>query len=125
MEFKSNKPIFRQIADYCINAVITGDWPAGGRVPSARELASQLAVNLHTVLKAYEMLEADGIIYSRRGMGFFVADEGVERAVGAHRREIFDSGSLDDLFEQLSVAGVSPAELTAAYERYLGEKQQR
>lgn len=75
MEFTTDKPIYRQIADYCCEQVLTGAWPSGGKVPSVRELALDMAVNTHTVLKAYDQLQADGIIAPRRGMGYYAADD--------------------------------------------------
>lgn len=114
MEFNSNKPIYKQIVDYCTGQILSGAWPPGGRAPSARELAVTLAVNLHTILKAYESLEADGIIFSRRGMGFFVADDAVSRAAGASREEFFSS-VLPSLFAEMERLGITPDDIAKAW----------
>ena len=45
---------------------------AGEQLPSARDLAAELKVNLHTVLKAYSQLESEGLLETRRGLGTFV-----------------------------------------------------
>lgn len=116
MEFNSNKPIYKQIVDYCTGQIISGAWSPGGRAPSARELAVTLAVNLHTILKAYEALEADGIIYSRRGMGFFVADDAVRRATGASRDEFF-TNILPSLFAEMDRLGITPDDIAEAWRR--------
>ena len=63
MDFKTNKPIYQQIVDFCFSKILTREWQAEERVVSVRELSTQLAVNSRTVLKAYEYLQAEGIIY--------------------------------------------------------------
>ena len=118
MEFNANKPIFKQIADLCIARVISGEWEPGRRIPSAREMAVTVAVNLHTVLKAYEELESRGIIISRRGMGFFVADGARETALGERRREFLDT-TLTEVFDEMKRLDISPDEVMDAYKRYL------
>ena len=67
MDFKTNKPIYQQIVDFCFSKVLTKEWKPEERVVSVRELAALLAVNPHTVLKAYEFLQSEEIIYPKRG----------------------------------------------------------
>ena len=69
MDFKTNKPIYQQIVDFCFSKILTREWQAEERVVSVRELSTQLAVNSRTVLKAYEYLQAEGIIYPETGNG--------------------------------------------------------
>ena len=52
IQFREDRPIYRQIVDYSLGCILTGNWSPGMRVPSVREMAVQLAVNTHTVLKA-------------------------------------------------------------------------
>lgn len=63
MNFKTNKPIYQQIVDFCFSKILTREWRAEERVVSVRELSTQLAVNSRTVLKAYEYLQTEDIIY--------------------------------------------------------------
>ncbi len=79
-----------------------------------RELAVELAVNTHTVLKAYEYLQAEEIIYSRRGMGFFLASDAKKRVDHARKEEFF-STTLVDLFEQMRMLGITWEEVEAHY----------
>jgi GntR family transcriptional regulator len=53
--------------------ILAGDLSAGTSLPSIRMLASEQRVSVITVQRAYEDLEREGLIYSRRGKGFFVA----------------------------------------------------
>lgn len=69
MDFKTNKPIYQQIVDFCFSKILTREWRAEERVVSVRELSTQLAVNSRTVLKAYEYLQTEDIIYPERGNG--------------------------------------------------------
>lgn len=121
MEFSVNKPIFKQIVDWCLGRIVAGEWQQGQKLPSARELSVEMAVNLHTILKAYEILERNEIIYSRRGMGFFVADNAAGLADSYLRREFFDN-ELADTFGRLASMGIGLDELSQAYREYLERK---
>lgn len=116
MEFRSDKPIYRQIIDYAFGCIIGGGWQPGGKVPSVREMSVQLAVNSHTVLKAYDYLQNNGIIVSRRGMGFYLADDAPERVNVELRTEFFET-TLADVFDEMSRLGVSIDELVAEYRK--------
>lgn len=116
MEFSSNKPIYRQIADIGLNRVIDGAWSPGGRVPSVRELAVELAVNSHTVLKAFEYLEANGIIYSRRGLGYFLSDDALERVMTLKRDEFYNV-TLTALFADMDRLSIPVEEVVREFRR--------
>ena len=68
-------------------------------------MASQVGVNPNTVMRSYERLEADGIIFNRRGIGFFVAESARERLL-ALLREKFMTEELPKLREQLLLLGL-------------------
>lgn len=72
-------PIFRQIADGLRAAVAAGAYRPGELVPSVRQQALALLVNPNTVQRAYDELERDGLLVSRKGIGMAVAD-GAARA---------------------------------------------
>lgn len=91
IEFSDNKPIYRQIVDYACNLILEGKWEPGNRVPSVRELAADLGVNSRTVLKAMEELQDMEVIFSRRGMGFSLADDAPEKVRGQMRRDFFET----------------------------------
>ncbi|MEW6349959.1 MAG: GntR family transcriptional regulator [Thermodesulfobacteriota bacterium] len=67
-------PIYVQIVRQVQLAIVSGELRPGDRLPSLRELARDLVVNHLTVKKAYAVLEAQGLIRTRRGLGTFVAD---------------------------------------------------
>ncbi len=110
MDFATDKPIYRQIVDYCHARILAREWPAGERIPSVRELAVTLQVNTHTVLKALETLQAEEIIAPRRGMGYFLAPDAPKKTARARRQEFFIN-TLPALRRQMEMLGITPEEL--------------
>lgn len=70
----SPMPIYRQIVEQVRRLVASGRLAAGEELPSVRAVAQQHAINPMTVSKAYSMLELEGILVRRRGVGMAVAD---------------------------------------------------
>ena len=70
----SSEPIYRQLVDQAQRLVAGGQLAPGDAMPSVRDVAHALALNPMTVSKAYGLLELEGILTRRRGMGMFVAD---------------------------------------------------
>jgi GntR family transcriptional regulator len=71
--------LYDQIVAAVKREVGAGRLVAGDRLPSVRALAADLLVSVITVKRAYEELERDGIVYSRQGLGAFLAEAGAER----------------------------------------------
>jgi GntR family transcriptional regulator len=65
----SDIPIFDQVAGSIRADMVTGTIQPGDKLASARELAARLDVNLHTVLRAYQLLRDEGLVDMRRGRG--------------------------------------------------------
>lgn len=113
---RSGLPIYRQIHDQIVQAVAAGTLKPGDALPSIRVLSAELLVSAITVRKAYDTLEAAGVLERRRGKGTFVSatpetlarlgrasvEEAVREVVGLALRQ-----------------GLSPAELRALVEREL------
>jgi len=92
---RSHIPIYLQIADGIREAVAASVYLPDEPLPSLRALALDVHVNPNTVQRAYEDLARDGLIYSRRGKGMFVAEQGnVDARSGAEQtvRRCFDEG---------------------------------
>ncbi|MFN5322246.1 MAG: GntR family transcriptional regulator [Planctomycetota bacterium] len=70
---KSSTPIFRQIADQLRQAIDSNVYQPGEMLPSLRAMAIEIRVNPNTVQRAYEALEREGVVETRRGVGIFVA----------------------------------------------------
>jgi GntR family transcriptional regulator len=70
----STEPIYRQLVEQVRRLVAGGQMAPGDELPSVREVAQTLAVNPMTVSKAYSLLEAEGLLVRRRGLGMLVAE---------------------------------------------------
>ena len=64
MEFDSNRPIYLQILDAICDQILEGTLQPDGRIPSVRDYGAQLGVNPNTIMRSYEKLTNDGIIYN-------------------------------------------------------------
>lgn len=73
MDFHSEKPIYMQIADAICEGILSGSVKEEDRIPSVREYGAQIGVNPNTVMRVYEKLTAEGILYNKRGIGYFVS----------------------------------------------------
>ena len=122
MEFKLDRPKYRQIVDYCFVCILSGEWLEGERVRSVREMSIDMSVNTHTVLKAYDYLQAHGIIEGRRGMGYYLCPD-ARTKVNMTRKEEFFSSSAPDLFRQMNLLGISEEDLIKAYREFQNTKQ--
>ena len=116
MDFKANKPIYQQIVDFCFSKVLTKEWKPEERVVSVRELAALLAVNPHTVLKAYEFLQSEEIIYPKRGMGFYLAKDAGQKVMKLQKKDFFET-QLEDTFRVMDLLGISIEEIVERYKK--------
>ena len=71
-EWNDSQPIYRQIHDRVVAMILDGLLAEGDPLPSVRNVATDSRVNPLTVLKAYQQLEAEGLVEKRRGLGMFV-----------------------------------------------------
>lgn len=117
MEFNHTQTIYLQIADYVCDQVQLQHWPPDGKIPSVRELAVSLEVNPNTVMRSYEHLQQQGIIYTRRGMGYYVSDDAVKK-ISVMRKELFLQEELPQFFRKIFLLGIELDELKGRYEKY-------
>ena len=72
---QSDRPIYAQLVEQIQRMIVTGVFPAGSKMPSVRELATEAAVNPNTMQRALSKLEDDGLLYTQRTSGRFVTEE--------------------------------------------------
>ncbi|MBO4984301.1 MAG: GntR family transcriptional regulator [Bacteroides sp.] len=118
MNFKDNKGIYQQIADRICDEILLGQYPEEGRIPSVREYAALVEVNANTTMRSYDQLQSQGIIYNKRGIGYFVSP-GAHRQILELRRQQFLKEELPSFFHQLRTLGISFDELGDMYQTYL------
>jgi len=85
---QSHTPIYRQIAAQIRDAIDAGVYRANEALPSLRALAVEIRVNPNTVQRAYEELDREGVIESRRGIGVFVVERQSKSVRKKHEREV-------------------------------------
>ncbi len=84
----TDKPIYMQIVDRIRDLVVKRKLAPGDKLPSHRDLALELAIAPLTVKRAYDELEKQGVVKSRRGLGTFVAESPSKTAPGPALREL-------------------------------------
>jgi GntR family transcriptional regulator len=117
MEFQAQAAIWLQIAHQIANRIIAGEWPTGTRIPSVRDLGAELMVNPNTVVRSVTYLQDRGIIINQRGVGYFVAEDGVEKAKTL-RKEAFTTELLPQFFQTIDQLGMDWDELKTLYNQY-------
>lgn len=120
MNFKDNKAIYLQIADRIGDQILSGSLSPEGKVPSVRELASEIEVNANTVARTYDHLQQSGIIFTKRGLGYFVSPDAKEVIVSLRRDQLM-KGEMDYFLGQLKAVGITPVELQGLYQDYLNK----
>jgi len=107
-------PIYRQIVRQIEDGIATGALTAGEQLPSHRALALDLVVAPLTVKKAYDVLEAEGVIETRRGLGTFVAATAARSKRAARERL---RATARRLVIEAEVGGLDRAALAALIEQ--------
>ena len=111
MEFRKQKSIYQQIADRLMDQLLAGTPPADERMPSVRDVAVSLGVNPNTVMRSFDYLQQEGIIYNRRGVGYFASADAKEKILAIQRREFLEE-DLPVIKQKMRLLGISIDELT-------------
>lgn len=114
LDFRSNEPIYLQIARQVEQLVARGELKLGDQLPTVRELATDLRINFNTVSRAYRVLDETRLISTQRGRGTYIWEQpteermkqlkqkSLEELTRTYKREIKELGySLDDAIDQL------------------------
>ena len=113
----SEVPIYQQIADSFKSDILTGKFKQGEYLPSIRGLARDLKISVITTMKAYEMLEAEGLVTAAQGKGFYVNAQDSEMLQEQHLRKV--ETALTEAISAAKIAGVSSEELKGMLETLL------
>jgi len=111
----SGVPYYRQIVNQVFYGVANGLLSAGERLPTVRQLAVDLQVNLNTIAKAYSELELRGIVNTQQGTGTFVSEN--ESAIDPHEKEKGLGRLCGTFLDEVSAMGVSTGEAIATLKR--------
>lgn len=108
LNYRDARPIYEQVRDGLRRLIVSGAVADGEKLPSVRQLASQLAINPNTIQRAYNELETEGYAVSVPGKGSF-AVRGERAEDDARRRELAEK--LRETTSELRALGVSQAEI--------------
>lgn len=121
MNFQDNKPIFQQLAESICDNILLDRYNACDRIPSVREFAASVEVNANTVMRTYELLQNQNIIFNRRGIGYFVSPDAKETILKM-KQETFLNNEIEYFFRQLYTLGIDSQKLTELYNQYCNTK---
>jgi len=102
MKFNDKKSIFLQIADYFYENILLRKMNDNDRIPSVRELAINIEVNPNTVMRTYQHLQDKQIIYNKRGIGYFIAEQAYDKVLEI-KKEAFINEDLPEFFKTLDL----------------------
>lgn len=114
IQFSDQRSIYLQIADHIMENILSGSLPPDTRLPSVRDMASEIAVNPNTIQRAYTYLQDKQIIANKRGIGYFVeADAFIKTRF--RKREQFIKEELPRFFRKMELLGYSVSEIESFY----------
>lgn len=125
MNFKidpsSGLPIYLQLIDQIKYHISVGTLKAEDQLPSVRKLSTELRINPNTIAKAFNIMETDGIVYTRRGEGTFISSQ-AEVSSNKDRLEVLKN-LVDQVVETALTLKVPREELQKLIETGYEEKQ--
>ena len=113
-------PIYRQIMDGVRDLIASSELESGDRLPSIRELASELRINPASAVKAYNELKHAGVIEVDQGRGTFVSSR---PGMVSRTRDALLAADLDALLLRAEARGFSTREVMAALRRRTGSRK--
>lgn len=121
MKFKESKSIYLQIADRICDEILQGQYTEEERILSVREYAATVEVNANTVVRTYDYLQGQEIIYNKRGIGYFVSAGAKDRII-ALQKNIFLHEDLPEFFRQVKTLDIPMKEIEKMYKEYLTQQ---
>ncbi len=118
MEFKENPAIFIQIAEYVCEQILLKKWKLGDKIISIRELAVNMEVNPNTVQRAYDFLQQRYIITNKRGIGYFIEDDAMDRILN-FRREQFIENELPVFMRNIYLLKIDFKEIKIQFDQFV------
>ena len=103
-------PVYLQIRAALTAAIIEGQHDDGDPLPSVRALASRHQANPLTVAKAYQVLQEEGVVVVKRGVGMFVAAGAADRLRTAERKDFLEN-RWPNIVSHMRRLGLDPEDL--------------
>lgn len=110
MNFNNTQTIWMQIVDRVFEQVLTGVLKPGDKAKSVREMAVAFEVNPNTVMRSYEYLQNNEIFLNKRGIGFFVAEDAMEK-IKVLRKKQFMEDEVPVFLKNMKLLGIDINEI--------------
>ncbi len=117
MNFRESKSIYLQIAERLMDEILQSVYMEEQRIPSVREYAVVVEVNVNTAMRAYEYLQGKEVIYNKRGIGYFVCPDAKSKILLLRRKQ-FLKDELPEMFRQITLLNIPMSEIVSLYEHY-------
>jgi DNA-binding transcriptional regulator YhcF (GntR family) len=114
MEFKERQAIYLQIGEHICENIIRKIWKEGEKIPSVREMAVSIEVNPNTVMRTYSYLQDRGIIFNKRGIGYFIADDAYEKTQDLKKKN-FINREMPNFFNTMDLLNITFDDLKELY----------
>lgn len=123
MEFQKKDAIYLQIVDRICENILEKRWLEEEKIPSVRELAMDIEVNPNTIMRSYTYLQDMGIIFMKRGIGYFVSENAYERTIRIMKDD-FIKNELPKFFKTMELLKLDFEELKKRHEQYERERDE-
>lgn len=110
MEFDSNRSIYLQICDAICERILSGNLAPDERIPSVREYGADIGVNPNTIMRSYEKLTNEGIIYNRRGIGYFISPDARDIVLENMKKDFLEN-ELPNIIRKMNLLGIRPEDV--------------
>ena len=121
VEFDPTRPIYLQIMEAVKKGAVRGEHAVGGQLPSVRDMAATMGANPNTMARAYQELEREGFVDTRRGEGSFVTAD--PDRIDEERRRLAAAAS-QQFCTQIRDLGLTAAQIRELLEQIKGETGQ-
>jgi GntR family transcriptional regulator len=113
IDFRSSAPIYVQITEQIRQKVANGELKAGDRLPTVRQLATELRVNFNTVARAYRILDKSGLISTQQGRGTYIWEQPPKETIQKLKQQGLE-GLTNRYLSEAARQGFTPEEVSAA-----------
>lgn len=124
MNFKDDKAIYLQLADYFYENILKHEMKSDERIPSVRDLAVETEVNPNTVMRTYKHLQDNNIIYNKRGIGYFISGDAFQ-ITHKMQKEEFINERLPEFFNSLKNLNITITEIEELYNKYIESQKKK
>jgi GntR family transcriptional regulator len=112
LDLRSGVPVYRQLIDQVLVAISSDTLGPGDRLPTVRQVAVDLSININTVVRAYKELEIRGVLSTQQGTGTFITDQQVRQDEAERQRRL--SHLIGDMLARAGAEGFSITDVRRA-----------